>query len=335
MNKNPILSICIPTFNRLNYLKEALESLMPQARSLGVEVCISDNHSEDGTAQYLESLSISEVNGFRYQIQSENIGIDSNMMAVIGMGRGRYIYPIGDDDLLPEGSLKIILKELERNCDVLLLNGWHTDSCLNPRRLNLTSELAGKTFKEPNSAFISLWSKMSFGSFLAKKSFFSENRYKKYLGTSHAYTGVIWESIANQSGTQRQICNIRCMEHPVVLLRGAEKSWSKCAARIILIEVPTWFKLLAENEIYRKSISVIGSQYVREKTSIVALSRFRLIDQLEVDDVEILGKFYDEKIKKRMCLISRTPKGLLFLFVWINKLFAGFDKKSVKLKFNK
>jgi len=109
----PTLSICIPTFNRLHYLKETLETLLPQAELNSVEICISDNHSNDGTAEFLREFA--EVYPcLKYRINSKNIGLDKNMLAVISMGNGQYIYPIGDDDILPEGSLEEILLEIEK-----------------------------------------------------------------------------------------------------------------------------------------------------------------------------------------------------------------------------
>ena len=115
------LSICIPTFNRLHYLKESLDILLPQAQLLGVEVCVSDNHSSDETVKYLTWMS-GQFSMLRFVVQDENIGIDKNMAAAISMGKGRYIYPLGDDDVLPEGSLSVILNEVnsDSNIDVFI-----------------------------------------------------------------------------------------------------------------------------------------------------------------------------------------------------------------------
>ena len=45
------LSICIPTHDgRREQLREAVESVLTQSKD-GVEICISDNASEDGTQE--------------------------------------------------------------------------------------------------------------------------------------------------------------------------------------------------------------------------------------------------------------------------------------------
>lgn len=51
MVSRPLLSICIPTYNRAIFLKDALSHLRESLQNLSfqVEVIISDNHSEDDT----------------------------------------------------------------------------------------------------------------------------------------------------------------------------------------------------------------------------------------------------------------------------------------------
>ena len=52
------LSICIPTYNRAEYLKEALDSIIKQINDTNrdkVEICISDNASEDNTKELIEN----------------------------------------------------------------------------------------------------------------------------------------------------------------------------------------------------------------------------------------------------------------------------------------
>ena len=52
MNKNKLLSICIPTFNRANLLNNLLNSIdIANIDASIVEVCISDNNSTDNTKE--------------------------------------------------------------------------------------------------------------------------------------------------------------------------------------------------------------------------------------------------------------------------------------------
>ena len=51
-NKQPLLSICIPTYNRAEYLEGALKNIVTDsAFDSRVEVIISDNASTDNTQE--------------------------------------------------------------------------------------------------------------------------------------------------------------------------------------------------------------------------------------------------------------------------------------------
>lgn len=310
MTSSPLLSVCIPTFNRLQFLKEALENLLPQAEMCGVEVCVSDNHSIDGTAQFLEDIASQHSSVLRYVIQPKNIGLDQNMQAVITMGSGRYIYPIGDDDILPQHALFTILNEISSGVDLLILNGWHTDPLLAPMNKHLPDTIAGRSLNKPDEAFTTLWNKMPFGSFLASRECFLDEHFTRYIGTSHAYAGAVWDALADRIENQVG-CSVKCMEAPTVLLRGAEKTWNKSAAKIMLQEIPLWFDLLAERNVYREVIYLIRKDYMRTQTKISSLSRYRVLGQLEPADVSTLSVACCRTQKLKMHLIAAAPRPLL------------------------
>lgn len=313
MNMAPTLSICIPTFNRLHYLREMLETLLPQAEFNGVEVCVSDNNSNDGTAEFLIDISHAYP-CLRCIINPKNIGLDKNMLAVISMGIGQYIYPIGDDDLLPEGSLSEILFEINKGGDVLILNGWHTNATLVKTWLHLSPSIAGHSYIRPDEAFISLWDKMPFGSFLASRECFLEDYSHRYIGTSHAYTGAIWDALADIEKT-KGCCSVKCMTLPTVLLRGGEKSWRKDAALIMLYEIPYWFSLIMEKEAYRKIIPTIRSEFLRSQTKITSLIQLRAIGQLDRSDVSKLGRECTPEQIQKLKIVAMLPRVIAQLMV--------------------
>lgn len=311
---SPTLSVCIPTYNRLHYLKEALAVLLPQAELHGVEVCISDNRSTDGTSQYLAALVSKGAPALRYVVQVENIGLDRNMMASICMGSGQYIYPIGDDDLLPDGSLRKILEEVKKSCDLLILNGWHTDPTLAPKRKHLSDDIAGASFSQPDQAFLALWDKMPFGSFLASRDCFAINYFKRYIGTSHAYAGSVWDALADRTKAEGG-CMVRCMEVPTVLLRGAEKSWSKNAAAVMLYEIPVWFALLSEKDAYSHTAPLVRRTYMANQTRLLSLAQFRVIGQLDNARLSNLCRECSKVQKLKVALISNTPRVVLMTLI--------------------
>lgn len=319
MNARPVLSICIPTFNRLHYLKESLAALLPQAALHQVEICVSDNHSSDGTARFLAGLAGEGL--LRHVAQGSTISLDENMMAAIAMGSGRYIYPIGDDDVLPEGTLSAILRELENECDLLILNGWHTTPSLIPQTPQLPGTIAGRSFGKAADAFVAIWKEaghqpgpLPLGSFLASRDCFSGTRFERFIGTSHAYAGAAWDALADMSDANG-LCRVRCMAEPTVLLRGAEKTWKNNAALITLYEIPLWLSLLAEKEAYREAIPSILNAYLKDHVRTPTLTQFRAIGQLENADVEKFCRYCTRKQARKMRRIAKTPRLLARILV--------------------
>ena len=312
MNMTPTLSICIPTFNRLHYLQEMLEALLPQTRENNVEVFVSDNNSTDGTSEYLSKLSYIYP-ALRYITQDTNIGLEKNMVEAILAGTGNYILPIGDDEVLPAGSIAEILESID-DADILILNGWHTDYKLTPVRMHLLDNLQGRSFLRPDEAFISLWDKMPPGSFLASRGLFVRNNFGRYIGTSHAYTGAIWDALADLEKTKGS-CNVKCMTSPTVLLRGGEKSWRKDAALIMLYEIPYWFSLIMEKEAYKKIIPAIRSEFLKSQTKIDSLIQLRAIGQLDKSIVNKLGRECTPEQVRKLSIVAMLPKVIAHLIV--------------------
>jgi hypothetical protein len=93
----PFFSVCIPQYNRTDFLLEALRRLACQTAQ-NFEVCISDDCSPDG--RYAEIVAALKASGrpFRYERQTKNLRYDGNTRAAIDMSRGRFCYLMGNDD---------------------------------------------------------------------------------------------------------------------------------------------------------------------------------------------------------------------------------------------
>ena len=114
----PVLSICVPTFNRARYLDCLLADLVAHIGELGYsyELLIGDNASDDDTAdvvcKYQGQLAI------RYVRRSENVGAVHNISQLFGAAKGRYVVYLADDDLLLLEVLARYITYLEANPDV-------------------------------------------------------------------------------------------------------------------------------------------------------------------------------------------------------------------------
>lgn len=118
-----LLSICIPTYNRAQYLKESLDILLPQLLPLkaDVEVLVSDNCSTDNTQEVVERAQAQYSIDLAYTKNEKNIGGNNNMVKVVARAKGEYVYIMGDDDYLSPDFLAILFRLLKRDEDYSLL----------------------------------------------------------------------------------------------------------------------------------------------------------------------------------------------------------------------
>jgi glycosyltransferase involved in cell wall biosynthesis len=93
--KYPLISICIPTYNRASMLKRALQSALTQDYQ-NIEVVVSDNASTDGTQNIVHAFNDPRV---RYYRNPYNVGALINFRrAVYDYAQGKYAIFLADDD---------------------------------------------------------------------------------------------------------------------------------------------------------------------------------------------------------------------------------------------
>ena len=109
----PLLSICIPTYNRAEILDECLRLLVSnKGFSDEVEVIISDNCSEDNT----QEISLKYVNAYphvRYYRNEENIGGERNFLKVLSYANGLYIKLHNDYSAFTEDGLSNLINKIK------------------------------------------------------------------------------------------------------------------------------------------------------------------------------------------------------------------------------
>jgi glycosyltransferase involved in cell wall biosynthesis len=119
---NNILSINIPTYNRVDFLEKNLKNLIPMCKKHSVPIYVSDNNSDDQTVSMLKKYT--ELYEFLFiSVLDSNFGIDFNMNNVVCMSTAKYSWLFSDDDEIFEGSVDVVLDCLTNiSPDFLLLN---------------------------------------------------------------------------------------------------------------------------------------------------------------------------------------------------------------------
>ncbi len=110
------ISLCIPQFNRIEYLLKNLQYIEKQTYS-NIEVVISDDCSTDDTEIEINKLI---KKGYKYPIiysQNENnLGYDRNFRRSVELATGEYVVVLGNDDSLnPEYEISKLVSFLKEN----------------------------------------------------------------------------------------------------------------------------------------------------------------------------------------------------------------------------
>ena len=101
-----LLSICIPTFNRLNCLDNCLNSILIASKNsnFNFEVCVSDNFSEGEVEKIINNYK-GKLN-INFSKNKKNLGHGKNFLKSVSMAKGDFVWTLGNDDLLLPNTLK-------------------------------------------------------------------------------------------------------------------------------------------------------------------------------------------------------------------------------------
>jgi glycosyltransferase involved in cell wall biosynthesis len=99
--KIPFYSIVIPTYNRAGDLANAIKSVLKQNYD-NWEIVVSDNKSTDTTGKLIREIKDPRI---RYYLNKIHCNVQDNIQKGISKARGKYIFLLGDDDILYQNNL--------------------------------------------------------------------------------------------------------------------------------------------------------------------------------------------------------------------------------------
>ncbi|MCH1924611.1 glycosyltransferase family 2 protein [Shewanella sp. C32] len=109
------MTIAIPTYNRLKFLSQTIDALLPQilARpNAEIELLICDNASQDGTCEYLTTLS-KAYSFVKVHNEDSNLGIDANIHNCSVFASGEYVFTLSDDDIPENDTISEIIDNIK------------------------------------------------------------------------------------------------------------------------------------------------------------------------------------------------------------------------------
>ena len=103
-----LITVYIPTFNRLSLLKRAVDSVLSQSYE-NFELIIVDDCSTDGTQEYLKNL-VSIDSRIKYFLKEKNSGACASRNIAIENANGQFITGLDDDDYFLSDRLERFIK---------------------------------------------------------------------------------------------------------------------------------------------------------------------------------------------------------------------------------
>lgn len=305
-NKRPLISICIPTYNRAKCLDKCLLSIFSQiGNDKRFEIVISDNDSPDNTKEVVDKYKLFYKN-INYWKNEKNI-VQENFVKVMDGATGRYILLHGDDDYFQPGSLMELLNIVQNNMD----NSAFFINVLNDNKkvikvdgLNeFVSHICGTS-----SIFISC--------IMIKKEYYDEVENKNYYieqGMNQTY--ILFEVISKYS----KICIINNAMFFYENSLDGNYSWPQ-------IFIDYYFSLLKE---------YIDKNKLSEDIFLIEKKRMIEVAIGWCKAFKSQGKFNNYRMRELLVYLDKYYKEELYfkqVYEIINNIIEEVDKNSVLIK---
>lgn len=95
---NPLVSICMVTYNHSKWIGQAVESILMQKTNFPIELIISDDCSTDDTAQIIAGFLVKEPSIVKITNNVSNLGLAKNFSQALNKCQGKYIAICEGDD---------------------------------------------------------------------------------------------------------------------------------------------------------------------------------------------------------------------------------------------
>jgi len=117
MSSQPLVSVCIASYNHERYVGDAIESVVRQRYS-NWELIVVDDASTDESPRILDALAQRLGPRMKFLPLTRNVGVSTALNTAIEQAQGKYIALLGSDDRMREDRLEKQVSYLETHLDV-------------------------------------------------------------------------------------------------------------------------------------------------------------------------------------------------------------------------
>ncbi|BBG65029.1 glycosyltransferase [Hydrogenimonas sp.] len=318
----PAISICIPTYNRASYLAETLVSIKKAAENIKykIEICISDNASEDNTAEVVKKFqkTINESSiQIKYHKNKENLGADKNFLKAVELASAELCWFLGSDDLAIKSSLEQIFDTYRSNkADIFVYDRINFSS--KKKELESWTRYPFHVTSQNINDYIEQLDRLGgifsyISSIVFKKSLWDnvvqiDKQLNRFIGTQYIHTYILFRMISNGA-------DMYYAHKPIVLNRIGNSTFlsGKNHFRRILLDYA--YLDIAEATFGTTTKEAIESLLYRKNT-LPKLLRAKLF--LAEEDQVLYNEFINQKFKRKELICKLTPnfviKSLLYFY---------------------
>jgi len=317
----PILSICIATFNRGEYIGETINSILSQISSEEIEIVILNSGSTDNTEEIIKSYNSTLI---KYFFHPKKCGVDIDYNSVVNYASGKYCWLFTDDDLLKPNAISIILNVIKKtnlNIDYIIANSDLRNkdmSCIYKKAIvNINHDIVfDNSIDSQNIQFSLFGDYLSFiGCLIVSKNFWELRNKSLYFGTEFIHVGVLFQDFY-----QNQVYYV---SEPLISIRLGNSNWTERSFKIWILN---WPNLIWSFDKYT----------IQSRNAVLNLNSFKIL--WKISYYRAIGAF-DYKLYKKLksdlkhtilmkifiIIISISPK---FIFKKIISLYSKLRNRN-------
>lgn len=313
---NKLLSICIPTYNRCEKLKENLITMIPKVSSYQVCFFISDNASKDKTEDVVKEMQ----SLYPYIVYSRNVnneGFDRNLEKALKLSDTKYRWVMGDDDTIENIDISELIARISNQYDLIVLNYRHNNMPIEDKIYTDMDQLLFE--KGAHMAYIS--------SLIFSDQMVINGDFIKFYDTQFIHLGVMFKFLAKQDSRVFFLSSII-----VTGLPNRHSSFSDKAFKFFIIDINALMKLLPDFYTKKGKHGVVRKIVTDHLGYIFFLLNARIYKEI---DILKFFKYYKE------ILAAFPPLGVVAVFIssmtpiWLLKCMVKIWKLMKVRKINR
>jgi glycosyltransferase involved in cell wall biosynthesis len=217
--KRPILSICIATYNRADYICETLDSIIPQLDD-DVELLVVDGASTDNTEDVVRRYVDVDPH-IRYIRLSTKGGVDQDYDKSVELARGEFCWLFTDDDLLKPGAVTAVKTAINEGHGLIVVNAEVRDRELSVILQSRRIVMHDNKVYAPNTMeciFVDALDYLSFiGAAVIRRSVWLSRERESYFGTEFIHVGVLFQKPLTETAL--------IIAEPYIIIRFGNAQW--------------------------------------------------------------------------------------------------------------